>query len=120
MNLRPRTSSWWWHAMLVPGVLILLVGGGEPESHAVAPRRHSLEIQGMAFRPAVLELEAGDTVVWTNRDMVPHTATGTSEPAWGTGILSQGESGRFVARARGTAPYFCELHPIMKGKLIIR
>lgn len=74
----------------------------------------------MTFHPAVLEVGRGDTVVWVNRDMVPHTATAAGKAGWSTGNLLQDQSGQYVPRHSGTAPYFCELHPVMKGKLIIR
>jgi plastocyanin len=89
-----------------------------PES--VTPRRHVVEIQGMAFKPGVLEVNRGDTVAWVNRDMVPHTATAIGKPAWSTRTLLQDQSGELVATDSGTIPYFCELHPVMTGKLIVR
>jgi plastocyanin len=84
-------------------------------------RRHVVEIRRMAFHPAVLEVRRGDTIVWINRDLVPHTATSAdSEATWSTGHLLQGQSGQYVARHSGEAPYFCRLHPVMLGKLIVR
>ena len=74
----------------------------------------------MAFHPETLELWRGDTVVWINRDIVPHTATATRKPGWNTGSLLQGESGRYVPRRKGEEPYFCLFHPTMLGKLIVR
>lgn len=74
----------------------------------------------MTFQPRVLELQRGDTVVWINRDLVPHTATAERKPAWTTGSLAQDQSGQYVARRTGEDPYFCEFHPVMKGTLIIR
>lgn len=74
----------------------------------------------MTFQPGVLEVRQGDTVVWVNRDMVPHTATASAKPAWTTGTLFQGQRGQYVVRDRGETGYFCELHPVMEGKLIVR
>ena len=82
-------------------------------------RRHIVEIRGMAFHPAVLTVARGDTVVWINRDIVPHTAT-ARRPHWDTGQLLQGQDGRYVAHERSEAPYVCTLHPTMQGKLIIQ
>jgi plastocyanin len=79
-----------------------------------------VEIRGMEFHPEVLEVGRGDTVTWINRDLVPHTATATGKGGWNTGPLSQGDSGRYVAHAPAEAPYVCELHPTMLGKLIVR
>jgi plastocyanin len=84
------------------------------------PQRHVVEIRGMSFHPEVLEVRHGDTVVWLNRDIVPHTATARRKSGWTTGALLPGKSGQYVARHRGEDPYFCELHPTMLGKLIVR
>ena len=74
----------------------------------------------MAFHPEVLEVRRGDTVIWINRDIVPHTATAKRKGGWNTGPMPQGVSGHYVANHRGEDSYFCELHPTMLGKLIVR
>ncbi len=73
----------------------------------------------MAFYPAVLTVARGDTVVWINQDIVPHTAT-ARRPRWDTGPLTRGQDGRYVARHPGAVPYLCTLHPTMQGKVIIQ
>lgn len=84
------------------------------------PQRHVVEIRGMAFHPAVLTVARGDTVVWVNHDIVPHTATAAGSPKWDTGQLQQGQGGRYVPHHAGEARYVCTLHPTMQGKLIIQ
>jgi plastocyanin len=84
-----------------------------------APRRHTVEIRGMEFHPAELTVAVGDTVVWINRDLVPHTATGAGKTKWDTGQLAQGDSGRYVARVAGNVSYVCAFHPTMRGKLLV-
>ena len=76
----------------------------------------------MAFHPAVLTVAPGDTVVWVNHDVVPHTATSARRgpSQWDTGHLRQGQAGRSVARGAGDVRYVCTLHPTMQGKLIIQ
>ena len=105
-------------ALAAIGVLTLAAAGLSPA--APRPQRHVIEIQGMAFHPAELQIDRGDTVGWINRDIVPHTATSTGKPAWDTGTLGQGASGQYVPRHKGEEPYFCKFHPVMLGKLIIR
>ena len=85
-----------------------------------APTSHTVEIRGMEFHPAELTVAVGDTVVWINRDLVPHTATGAGKTKWDTGQLAQGDSGRYVARVAGTVSYVCTFHPTMRGKLLVR
>ena len=73
----------------------------------------------MAFHPASLEVARGDTVVWINRDLVPHSATGRDR-GWTTGVLARDREGRRVAGRAGEVRYFCELHPVMTGRIVVR
>jgi plastocyanin len=114
------SGRWWRAAPLAPGILVLLGAAALPRPNDIPPRRHVVEIEGMAFHPAVMEVAPGDTVIWLNRDIVPHTATGDGKPVWSTGVLAREQSGIYVPRQSGSSTYFCELHPVMKGKLIIR
>lgn len=76
----------------------------------------------MEYHPAGLTVAVGDTVVWINRDIVPHTATatGTGTTNWDTGQMGQGQTGRYIVSRRGAINYACSFHPTMHGKLIIR
>ena len=76
-------------------------------------------IEHFAFVPASIEVDAGDTVVFTNRDIVPHTATAT-DGSWTTMDIAGGKSGAVVVPAKGDGAYICKYHPVMKGHLIIR
>ena len=52
--------------------LILIAGCESAPAPAVA---HHVAIRAMRFEPAVLHVAVGDTVRWTNLDLVPHTVT---------------------------------------------
>jgi plastocyanin len=107
-------------ALAAIGVLAL-AGAAVPARPAdPVPQRHVVEIRGMAFHPEVLEVRRGDSGVWINQDIVPHTATATRKSGWDTGTLLQGKSGQYIASHEGEDPYFCKLHPVMLGKLIVR
>lgn len=102
--------------LLVLPLAACAAGGGTPTA-----RVHTVDIQGMAFRPESLTVQAGDTVVWVNKDIVPHTATAQSAQAhWDTGNLTQGARGRYVAQQAGSVEYTCTLHPTMHATLIIK
>lgn len=83
------------------------------------PRTHTVEIRGFAYVPATLSVAVGDTVVWINRDVVPHTAT-RDAAAWDSGTIDAEASWSLVAGAPGSQPYFCVFHPTMRGELIVR
>jgi plastocyanin len=77
---------------------------------------HAVKIEGMAFGPVTLALKVGDTVVFTNADGAPHTAT-ASNRAFDTGRLAKGQSATVKIDAAGTVEYFCTVHPSMKASI---
>ena len=99
---------------MIVWLMVLLAGFTAPA------KTHTVEIRGMEFHPAVLTVTVGDTVIWINHDIVPHTATARGGAKWDTGELLQGQTGRYIARRRGTARYACTFHPPMHGSLIVR
>jgi plastocyanin len=105
--------------LALAGILGLRQSPDRPPAPGPA-RRHVVEMRGMGFHPRELEMRRGDTVVWINRDVVPHTATSIRKGGWSTGLLVEEQSGRYVTRRPGEEEYFCELHPVMRGKLIVR
>src|SRR5688500_15812672 len=79
------------------------------------PKLHTVEIKEMKFWPAEIQVKKGDTIIWINRDMVPHNVTEEKRKAWASPVLPTGKSWKMVARE--SAQYFCSLHPVMRGKI---
>ena len=111
------------HRLLAMSLVLLaavLIGTGSRavDKETARPRTHTVLIKGFEFVPPTLEVRPGDTVVWKNEDIVPHTATAESD--FDSGGLDQGESWQFVAKKKGSFAYICTYHPTMKGSLIVR
>lgn len=86
---------------------------------AAKPRTHTVVLKGMRNMPATLVVNAGDTVVWKNEDVVPHTATDRAK-RFDSGSIEPGGSWSYVADRKGTYSYYCAYHPNTKGRLIVR
>jgi len=82
-------------------------------------RVHAVAMRGFQYVPATLNVAVGDTVAWTNEDVVPHTAT-AADRAWDTGSLEAKGSGRVVIARAGTHRYGCAFHPGMKAEVVAR
>lgn len=82
-------------------------------------RIHTVALRGMKNVPATLVVRAGDTVVWKNEDVVPHTATDRGK-RFDSGSIEPGGSWSYVADSKGTYDYYCAYHPNTKGKLVVR
>ena len=82
-----------------------------------APSLYTVEIKQMKFFPEVLNVHPGDTVVWINNDIVVHDVTEEKNKAWSSSPLAPGKSWRMVVTA--DADYYCSIHQVMKGKLLL-
>jgi plastocyanin len=100
------------------GATLLLIGLLSGARHA-APRSHLVNITGFQFAPASVSVAVGDTVLWSNGDIVPHTATAL-EGRWDSGTIATKGRWAYVVRQRGTVEYHCALHPSMRGTLDVR
>jgi plastocyanin len=81
------------------------------------PVKHVVEIKGFLFQLDTVTAAVGDTLVWVNRDIVPHAVEGGPLRS---GSIAPDSSWTYVARAAGTVDYICPFHPTMKGTLVVR
>lgn len=78
----------------------------------------TVEIKNMKFVPGSIEVKKGDKIVFVNRDVVNHCVTEEKTKAWTSGQIAQGES--YVLVADKTTDYFCAIHVVMKGRIVVR
>jgi plastocyanin len=83
------------------------------------PRTHTVVIEGTRFQPESLTVRTGDTIVWVNNDLFPHTATATNS-TFNSQVIAAGASWKYVAKKKGEFPYGCVFHPTMKASLLVR
>jgi plastocyanin len=87
---------------------------------AAAPAKvktHTIVIEAMQFHPAHLTVAVGDRVVWENRDLVPHTASGSG---FDSQVIAAGKQWHYTTAHRGEFSYKCTFHPTMKGTLQVK
>jgi plastocyanin len=74
-------------------------------------------ISDMKFHPEVIKVHQGDSVIWINNDMVTHCVTEAKSKAWTSFQLSAGEVWKMPVSK--SADYYCAIHQVMKGKIIM-
>jgi len=102
-------------AVLAGGTL--LVGANAAASR---PKVRAVAIRAFQYQPATVTVQVGDTVAWTNDDLVPHTATATKGKRFDSGSIDAKAGWRYVAKQKGSYAYVCSFHPTMKGTLVVR
>ena len=86
---------------------------------AARPVTHTVTIEGTSFGPAELTVNAGDSIVWVNKDPFAHTAT-SKTGAFDSREIAPGKSWKYIAKKPGDFPYVCAIHPSMKGTLHVK
>jgi plastocyanin len=86
------------------------------EEPAMATKK--VEIKGMEYVPAGIEIAPGDSVTWTNGSSMRHTASGDG---WRTGDINPGATSAPIAfKQAGTFSYGCDYHPDMSGAVLVK
>ena len=106
---RPMT---WLLAVLLSGISCFSLAEAKSTTHSVT-------IEALQFSPPNLEVKAGDTVTWNNKDAFPHNVTAENKSFHSADMLS-GRSWTFKASKKGVFPYVCTLHPTMRAVLIVK
>lgn len=105
------------HAMRL--LLVLAVCAASFGAAQGKPTVHTVTIDATSFSPAQLTIKPGDSVVWRNKDMIPHTATASGRGGFDSGTLKPGDSWKYTFRNKGKAAYICSFHPTMKGNITV-
>ena len=99
-------------------LFIVLCSGCSPSPSVKKAKAYTVEIKQMKFVPAELVLQKGDTVRFINHDLVPHDITEASRKVWTSTPIPVDSSWTLVVSE--TADYYCSIHPVMKGKLLVQ
>jgi plastocyanin len=107
--------------LLLSALALCLCGTGTGAAQkARKPATHTVTIDATSFSPASITISAGDSVVWVNKDVIPHTATSAQAGVFDSGTLASGKSWKQTFKAKGDVAYICQFHPTMKGRVKIR
>ena len=79
----------------------------------------AIDIDNFKFGIVSLEVAAGTTVTWTNRDDVPHTVVSLKK-VFKSPALDTGEHFSYTFMDAGTFDYYCSVHPRMTGTIVVK
>jgi len=105
------------------GTLGLVGGVGLALSSVAGARKQQTKtvvIQNFSFKPAKITIKRGTRVIWINKDTAPHTATAKNGKSFDSGLLRKGKRYSHTFKSAGKKPYFCEIHPHMKGSVTVK
>ncbi len=89
-------------------------GASAPAPSGEAKQAEKVKIVEFTYQPDPVTVQEGGKVIWQNEDAAPHTAT-ADDGSFDTGTIEQGKLGSETFKDAGSYPYFCEIHPDMRG-----
>jgi len=78
----------------------------------------TVRIEGFAFSPQTIRVQAGQAVTWVNRDSVGHNVVFNATDQSGR-MLGQGQQWTYTFDEPGTYTYYCGPHPFMTGTVVV-
>jgi len=91
----------------------------QAEAATAAATAPQVSVEQAMFGPATLTIHVGATVTWVNRDSDLYTVTST-QGLFASPGLDSGDNFSYRFTTPGTYPYFCALHPHMKGTILVQ
>ena len=117
------TRKQFYFASLALSLFAGMLSAGLPKASANSPRPAAasaeVKIDNFSFGPGELTVPVGSTVIWTNRDDIPHTVVST-DGVFKSKVIDTDEKFSFTFTKPGTFPYFCSIHPKMTGKVVVQ
>ncbi len=71
------------------------------------------------YSPSVFHVAAGRTVTWVNLDTTAHTVTSNVSGQFDSGLITTGQTWSWTFTTAGTYQYYCTVHPMMTGTIIV-
>jgi plastocyanin len=105
-------------AGIVTAALWLPPAALEATAAIAAVRPIQIQMKNFAFDPPAITIRAGQTLSWTNDDVVPHTATADGK-TWDSGQMAPGRSYTVTVTKPGMYEYTCSNHPFMRAKVTV-
>lgn len=86
---------------------------------AASPANPKISIMKHKFSLPTVTIQVGGTVTWVNQDEDVHTVVSTAGAFRSPG-LDTDETYSYKFTKPGVYQYFCTLHPLMVGKVVVR
>ncbi|HXE59518.1 MAG TPA: plastocyanin/azurin family copper-binding protein [Gemmatimonadaceae bacterium] len=80
---------------------------------------NDIGIDNFQFSPPTLTVARGTTVTWINNDDVPHLIVNVERRFKQSPVLDTGQRFAATLDRAGTYKYFCSLHPMMQGTIVV-
>jgi plastocyanin len=95
--------------------------GNPPASDSgQTPVAGTIYIKNKIFAPSQINVQKGSAVTWVNNDDIAHTVTIDHGDGPTSGNIAAGASYSYTFNTAGSFQYHCEIHPSMRGTIVVQ
>ncbi|BDU20615.1 cupredoxin family copper-binding protein [Dyella sp. GSA-30] len=106
---------------IVLGVAVMLsMPPAVQAAGATAAHTTQVDIRNFGFSPKSVTVPVGTRIVWTNHDEEPHVVTSAGTGFVSSKALDTSDSYAVTFSKPGTYTYYCSIHPMMVGTIIVQ
>jgi plastocyanin len=102
--------------LLLPGEAVAS-GGGGCYSPITDRATSTVKMKNFCFDPAVVRIDEGEEIAWTNLDEVKHNLY--AGPIWGSRTMRESDRTTVSFERAGVFTYVCAYHPGMVGTVVV-
>jgi plastocyanin len=88
--------------------------------HGQSLAPNEIAIDNFAFSPKALTVPRGTIVTWINNDDVPHVIVSPQGRFHSSPVLDTNQRYSVTLTDSGAYDYFCSIHTVMTGKVLVR
>lgn len=107
-------------AILAAAMATAVVATARAASSETDNAKSEVKIDNFSFAPGELTVAKGTTVLWVNRDDIPHTVVSDDKTTFKSKPLDTDDSFSYTFSKEGTYTYFCSIHPKMTAKVVVK
>ncbi len=95
------------------------VASAAPQASKAATREQTVSIDNFSFKEKSVTVSVGTEVAWINHDDAPHKVV-SIDRKFASPVLDTDGRFSYTFTAPGTYEYYCSLHPMMTGTIIVK
>ena len=121
MKLSHTLLTWAYWGVAAISMTVSAAPNNASEARHATKAPITVTIDAFQFQPNKIRIKLGQSVIFINKDEVPHTVTpGKNAHFVPSGIIKGGEQHEVLFESAGVQDYSCDFHPSMHGRVIVK
>ncbi len=121
MRISPTLFTWAYLGLAATSMTVSAASNNASGERHATKTPITVTIDAFQFQPDKIRIKRGQSIIFINKDEVPHTVTpGKNVHFVPSGIIKGGERHEVLFESAGVQDYSCDFHPSMRGRVVVK